>query len=125
MFYRFMSFKEFSMMSNYLTIKGHHFGANRTTSDGVCFVEAKDDNEVQWQYQHLHGIVSADVVVGFIPAEGIKLTESIGVYLNQYDELEAFPEVCIPEYDREMMIPVCYSTDTSWLSNKWKWWEFH
>ena len=74
-----MSKKEFDKLieGEILTNNKHHNG--RTSSVGFCFMKV-DDNEPEYAYDFLSGIVSDDVCVVFETRK--KLTKSYGIYAS-------------------------------------------
>lgn len=120
--YRYMSSKEFQMLTAGMTISGKKYHACRTTSTGVCFLA---ENTTFWSdtlheeitfspeacYDFLAGIVSSDVLVEF--RTECEVTESIGVYADPfgcfYDRI-VIPEFCVASYSMDTFVPVRYTT---------------
>ena len=130
-YYRYMSAKEFNLLT--AGCKLVHTGKfhARTISNGFCFLGEKtnfsvwdeDGEEINFTYTpeqcllYLEGIVSDDVLVEF--ESEMELTKSWGTYadptcISGYDGTIDPAEYCIKEYDREIMRPVRYCVGDNW-----------
>lgn len=146
--FRYMSEKEFNLVTSGNVIVGkRHFKA-RTNSSGICFLPAKVEfysNGIKYEFtpeqcfEFLYGIVSDDVLVKFEVIDA-DLTESYGVYADPIDHgwfsRITITELCIPYYDREMLKPVAYAIQDPFAyaipngksldwEAEWKWFEYN
>ena len=133
-FYRFMSMKEFSLMSSGCEIVGKSHFTARTASTGVCFLAQLTEvpgcglinAEIAYN-AFLRGVVSGDVCVKFSVADDSLLRESYGVYSGAYftgDDYDVFcaTEYCVPSYSRDVFTPVAYAIPCGDMM--WDWWSF-
>lgn len=132
--FRFMSEKEFAMVTSGCDVVGKRHYKARTNSSGVCFLPEivnfiSHGKEFAYSpeqcFEFLSGIVSDDVLVKFevINAE---FTKSYGIYADpeDYDWFARIKidELCIPKYNREMLKPVGYAIIEDWF--EWKWYKY-
>lgn len=129
--YRFMSFKEFNKMLAGVPIVGRKSFNARTSSSGICFLpevvkfNSSDGEEYEFCpsacFCFLNGIVSSDVLVEFETDR--EFQESYGIYADpcgSYYDCICIRELCIPEYDREILIPLRYCVDVApCVKEKW------
>lgn len=138
--FRYMSEKEFYLVTSGNVIVGkRHFRA-RTNSSGVCFLPSEVEfysNGIKYQFtpeqcfEFMSGIVCDEVLVKFEVIDA-DLTESYGVYADPIDlgwfSRITITELCIPYYDMEMLKPVAYAVrdDEGWdFEAKWRWFEYN
>lgn len=130
--FRYMSEREFALLTAGVEIVGKRRFNARTTSSGVCFLAEtveifRDSHDLtvspQWCFKFLHGVVSGDVLVEFECDAPERVRESEGIYadpLGDYYDTLAAVEFCTPRYDRTWMRPVAYYV----YSNDWRRYEY-
>ena len=145
--FRYMSIREFSMMSSGCDIVGKSDFSNcRTNSAGICFLgeetrftshievyrektDSFETEEVRSCYSpinclaFLSGIVSEDVLVEFEVENPDGLRESFGVYADpvngDYDAVICITEYCIDSYNRDVFVPTRYAMVSDYRSAVW------
>ena len=140
--YRYMSAKEFNMLSAGITIEGKRFLKCRTSSEGVCFLGSEttfvaedpltgDMTERTFSpemcIRFLGGIVTNDVLVEFEVTDESILRETVGVYANPlsdyWGDYVNVPELCCDSYNRETLVPLRYAiVKDGW---QWEWYDCH
>lgn len=127
--YRFMSLKEFDLMSAGVPmVHRNSFRHNRTNSEGFCFLpetvkgtfidyEVEEDYSVEYTpaefFAFLDGIVSPDVLVEF-EVDSENLVESYGVYSGySWNSYTHIMEYCAKTYDRDSFVPLRYAVSNS------------
>ena len=117
--YRFMSMKEFQMVTAGCEIVGGYHKA-RTSSYGVCFLpeKIKIDEERTFDpessIRFLSGIVCDDVLVEFNVIDPKILNESWGVYADPdyYYSRIIIDELCCAHYSINQLVPTRYAVMT-------------
>ena len=129
--YRYMSEREFQLLTAGVEIVGkRHFDAY-TDSEGICFLGEKtsfidesydDEKDMYVQEEHsfspvecisfLSGIVSDDAVLVELETDA-PVRKSAGVYANplasDWDALIDITEYCIPSYSLDTFCPLRYA----------------
>lgn len=118
--FRFMSKKEFDKLINgeELINKTKHQG--NTNSVGFCFME--DDPE--YCYEFLSGVVSEDVCVIFETDE--ELNQTYGIYADpcgSFFDTIVKDEYCINKYDKEKFKIKKMAIPEFWSDGGWVWYE--
>ncbi len=133
--YRFMSEKEFYLVTSGCQIVGKRYHKCKTSSKGVCFLPEKvnfysGSQEYSWEpeycFRFMLGIVSDEVLVKF-EVINANLIKSSGIYADPIDDdwyaRITIEELCIPFYDREMLRPVAYAINER--GYRWKWYSYN
>ena len=138
--FRYMSEKEFNLVTSGNVIVGKRYFKARTNSSGVCFLPDRvkfhsDGIEYEFSpeqcFEFMSGIVCDEVLVKFEVVDA-DLTESYGVYADPINQdwfaRISIKELCIPYYDRDMLKPVAQAVrdDEGWdWEAKWKWFKYN
>lgn len=136
--YRYMSMKEFQLLSAGCELENKNtFKKCLTNSEGFCFLGEKtkfvinDTEEVTFSAQEcrmfLNGIVSDDILVEFEVADTTGLKEGFGVYASPYDyeELIRIDEYSVMSYNRDKFVPIRYGMPVPFSYTKCDWYNFN
>lgn len=121
--FRYMSKKEFDKLVKGEILKNNTHHKAYTNSVGFCFMKVAD-NEPEYAYNFLSGIVDDDICVVFETNK--KLTKCYGIYADPYGSFFATiteDEYCTKEYSLEdfkivkMAIPDFRKEEWKWETN--------
>lgn len=121
--FRFMSKDEFEKLINGEELANEKEHAGHTDSIGFCFMPYKEDEDIEYAYEYLSGIVTDDIVVVF-ETDKNNLNKSWGIYADPYGHFFhtiTETEYCTTNYNKNTFKILKYGVniDKYGLNIKW------
>ena len=121
--FRFMSKNEFEKLINGEDLVNEKEHSGNTGSVGFCFMQYKKDEDIEYAYEYLSGIVTEDIVV-VCETDTNNLNKSWGIYADPYGhffDTITETEYCTTDYNKNTFKILKYGVniDEYGLNIKW------
>lgn len=121
--FRFMSKDEFEKLINGEELVNEKEHTGHTDSIGFCFMSYKEDEDIEYAYEYLSGIVTDDIVVVF-ETDKNNLNKSWGIYADPYGhffDTITETEYCTTNYNKNTFKILKYGVNINEYGLNIKW----